>query len=295
MTVFTLASTFALLSAPSPAVPAPLPLVPGASAEASEAAPVFAPLARPVEADIEAPLEALAFVSPASALASLSAATTAFAGCPGPSGASATVIVPASPALASAAGPLEAGDAVAVFADGACVGAATWTGDALALSVWADDPYTAEADGFAAGTALEFRLFDASAGAQRSGGITVAFEDGFDAAGGLRADHVYVVQQAHPTADDAAAPGAEATVGTPYPNPATATATVEVRADAAQRIVAEVYDTVGRRVGASVERALGAGESVDLSLDVHGLSPGLYVVRVAGETFTQTRRITVVR
>ena len=293
MTVFTLASTFALLGAPAPAVPSPLPFVSSVSVEASTEAASLAPLARSVEAD----REALVFVAPASATttaASEVGAATALSGCPGPSGASATVIVPASPALTSAAGPLEDGDAVAVFADGVCVGAATWTGTALALSVWADDPYTAEPDGFAAGTALEFRLFDASAGAQRASGITVAFEDGFGATGGLLADHVYVVRQATPTAGDAAGV-AEATVGTPYPNPATSAATVAVRADVAQRVVAEVYDTVGRRVGASVERALGAGESADLAVNLRGLSPGLYVVRVAGETFTQTRRITVVR
>ena len=216
-----------------------------------------------------------------------------FAGCPGPTGSSATVLIPALPDLVSPSGRLEPGDVLAVYAGGTCVGQATWGGEGLALTVWADDPFTPERDGFVGGDALELQVWDASAGATHSDGIAVTFEDGFDTSGGLGADAVYVVAASATTASDDGPLAGEAEVGVPYPNPAVAGARLSVRCATPQRVATEVYDAVGRRVAQMPEQTV-SGQAL-LDVDARGLAPGLYVVRVTGETFAETRRLTVVR
>ncbi len=126
--------------------------------------------------------------------------TAPFSGCPGPTGASATVLIPALPSLAPPSGPLEPGDVLAVYAGGACVGSATWTGAGTALTVWADDPYTPDLDGFAAGDEPQIQVWDASTGTAHATGIALAFESGFGLDGGLGDDRVYVVAAAAPPA-----------------------------------------------------------------------------------------------
>ena len=216
-----------------------------------------------------------------------------FAGCPAPTGSSATMLIPALPDVVSPTGRLEPGDVLAVYADGTCVGQATWDGAALALAVWADDPFTLDRDGFVPGDAFQLQVWDASTGAAHSDGVAISFEEGFDTSGGLGADHVYVVAPAGATASDDGPLAGEAEVGTPYPNPAVAGARLSVRCGTPQRVAADVYDTTGRRVAQLPEQTVSG--RAELDLDTHGLAPGLYVVRVTGETFAETRRLTVVR
>ena len=119
--------------------------------------------------------------------------------CPAPTGASATVIVPAAPALTSPVGPLVSGDVVTVVtADGTCIGGATWDGVGLALTLWADDPFTPAVDGFVPGDVPSVRVYDASTGTDYATGINVAFLGGFDLAEGLAADRLYIVAEATP-------------------------------------------------------------------------------------------------
>ena len=237
---------------------------------------------RPASAPVPAPL-ATVQAAPASP----------FVGCPAPTGASATVLIPALPDLASPSGSLETGDVLAVYAGGTCVGQGTWDGVALALTVWADDPYTAERDGFVQGEPLQIQVWDASTGEAHGDGVAVAFEDGFDATAGLVWDRVYVVSEAAATAgeDGPLAGGVE--VGMPFPNPTVGGARLSVRCATPQRVTAEVYDAVGRRVGRVSEQTVSG--PAELDVDTRGLAPGVYVVRVAGETFAETRRLTVAR
>ena len=55
-----------------------------------------------------------------------------------------------------------------------------------------------------------------------------------------------------------------------------------------------LYDALGRRVLASA-RALEAGVREPFAVEVGGLAAGVYVLRVSGETFAETRTVTVVR
>jgi hypothetical protein len=89
----------------------------------------------------------------------------------------------------------------------------------------------------------------------------------------------------------AAGPPAVA-VGDVFPNPTAGGARLRLRAGG-ERVTATVYDAVGRAV-AVLDEVLVAGETA-LDLPTAGLAPGVYVVRVAGETFVESRRLTVVR
>ena len=87
----------------------------------------------------------------------------------------------------------------------------------------------------------------------------------------------------------------ETTVSAPYPNPAAGRVRLDVRAASGQRVAADVYDALGRRVMQAFEGVVPAGRPETLDLDTGRLAPGLYIIRVEGETFAETRRVVVAR
>ena len=86
---------------------------------------------------------------------------------------------------------------------------------------------------------------------------------------------------------------AVARLSAPRPNPATAEARLSLTVDRTQAVRADLYDALGRRV-AAVFAGTVEGER-DLAVDTRGLAPGLYVLRVVGETFAESRELTVAR
>lgn len=80
-----------------------------------------------------------------------------------------------------------------------------------------------------------------------------------------------------------------------YPNPIASgrNASIEVRLGEAERVRASVYDALGREVLRLHDGELNG--SVRLDVATSGLAAGVYIVRVMGETFSETRRLTVVR
>jgi hypothetical protein len=84
-------------------------------------------------------------------------------------------------------------------------------------------------------------------------------------------------------------------VGTFAPNPATGASRLSFTADAAQTVRAVVVDALGREVAVVFEGSVAGGSETTVVLDAGRLAPGTYVVRVTGETFAETRRLTVVR
>ena len=79
------------------------------------------------------------------------------------------------------------------------------------------------------------------------------------------------------------------------PNPTTRQAAMTLTVDAAQRVTATVVDALGRTVATVYDADLAAGASATIAVDASALAPGVYVVRVAGETFAEARRFTVAR
>ena len=82
----------------------------------------------------------------------------------------------------------------------------------------------------------------------------------------------------------------------PSPNPVRNRARLELAVETPQQVVVETFDLLGRRVQ-QVAQTLPANQMVSFELDAEQLqlSSGLYFVRVRGETFTKTERMTVLR
>jgi len=84
-------------------------------------------------------------------------------------------------------------------------------------------------------------------------------------------------------------------VGAPYPNPARQRATVEVTVREEQPVRAELYDVLGRRVRTVHDDTVPAQETRRLRMSTDQLASGAYFLRVQGDDFVETRRVTVVR
>ena len=103
----------------------------------------------------------------------------------------------------------------------------------------------------------------------------------------------FVVSFGRATAGEEVA--AERTLTAPRPNPATARASLTLRLPAAEHVRATVVDALGRTVATLYDAEAPAGADVALDIDTARLAPGVYVVRVQGASFTESRRLTVVR
>ncbi|HMB92413.1 MAG TPA: collagen-binding domain-containing protein [Rhodothermales bacterium] len=81
----------------------------------------------------------------------------------------------------------------------------------------------------------------------------------------------------------------------PYPNPANPTAHFRFAVAREQAVRVELYDVRGRMVQRVYEGTPAAGQVQDLTIDGAVLPSGLYLVRVTGSTFTETRPLTFVK
>ncbi|HEX8386609.1 MAG TPA: T9SS type A sorting domain-containing protein [Rubricoccaceae bacterium] len=79
------------------------------------------------------------------------------------------------------------------------------------------------------------------------------------------------------------------------PNPTTGTSTFDVAVGQTETVRVEAFDALGRSVAVLHDGLIAAGQTRQLSLDGSRLPAGVYVVRVAGESFTTSRRVSVVR
>lgn len=82
-----------------------------------------------------------------------------------------------------------------------------------------------------------------------------------------------------------------------YPNPVRNQSTIELAVREKQDVTVAVYDVLGRRVTTVHDGTLPAQEARRFGVNASeaGLSSGTYFVRVRGEAFAETRRLTVVR
>jgi hypothetical protein len=84
-------------------------------------------------------------------------------------------------------------------------------------------------------------------------------------------------------------------VGGPYPNPSSQTATLPVTVRKTQEVTVSLYDLMGRRIRTAYRREIQGQKTKPIPLSVDGLASGVYFVRVRGDEFATTRRLTVVR
>lgn len=81
----------------------------------------------------------------------------------------------------------------------------------------------------------------------------------------------------------------------PRPNPTAGRATVRLAVRTEQSVRISLYNTLGQRVRTLGERVVSPSNPVQIGIDAHTLAPGLYFVRVAGDTFESSRRLAIVR
>ena len=85
-------------------------------------------------------------------------------------------------------------------------------------------------------------------------------------------------------------PSGTAAVSALQPNPSTGATTLSVAVSSSQRVRVDVYDVLGRRVRSVFDGTVPAGARRTLQVEGATLSSGVYLVRVAGDRFAQTRR-----
>lgn len=253
--------------------------------------------ALPLSASVSAaPLDAPAAQSEASAAgAPLRLPLPFLPDCPVSTGRSATLLLPPDASILQPGGALAPGDEIAVVtADGGCAGAGTWAADGLALTVWADDPFTPLAEGLVPGAPLRFMVREAATGTiHPPDAITITYADGYDPTGGFQVDDLYVVAS-RPTGSELGTNGTPLALGQNFPNPVRSHTTVPFSLDADAPVALDVFDALGRHVLRVAEGEYTAGDHT-ASLDASGLASGVYVVRLrAGEALLQ-RRLVVAR
>ena len=84
-------------------------------------------------------------------------------------------------------------------------------------------------------------------------------------------------------------------VQAPYPNPVRQSATLNVTVRDQQPVRIQLYDVLGRRIGTIMDEELPAQETHTLQIDAQRLASGVYFLRILGDDFTTTERMTVVK
>lgn len=77
-----------------------------------------------------------------------------------------------------------------------------------------------------------------------------------------------------------------------FPNPFAGVTQLELTLAQAEHVRVEVYNALGQRVALVADGPLSAGRQL-LTLEAAGLAPGAYLVRVTGETFLESLRVTL--
>ena len=84
-------------------------------------------------------------------------------------------------------------------------------------------------------------------------------------------------------------------VGNVFPNPSAGRATVAFSVATPQRVRVSVYDALGREVAVAFDGDARPGAEIAVAVGADSFAPGVYVVRVVGAAFAETRRLTVAR
>lgn len=98
-------------------------------------------------------------------------------------------------------------------------------------------------------------------------------------------------------------PEVEVVVGVPgshvlsnvYPNPFNPQAQFNLALSEEQDVSIAIFDVMGRQVATIHEGELSANQSHEFTVDGAGLASGAYMIRVVGENFAETRRITLLK
>ena len=110
---------------------------------------------------------------------------------------------------------------------------------------------------------------------------------------------LFIVRATFPIPTETAAPSevpgeAGFSLSAAYPNPFSTETQLSLTVANSQLVFAEVLDITGRRIAMVHDSVVSAGASVSLAIDGTDLPAGIYLVRVTGEDFSATQRISVI-
>ena len=80
-----------------------------------------------------------------------------------------------------------------------------------------------------------------------------------------------------------------------YPNPFNPTTQFTLTLDQRQNVLIEVYNLLGRRVALLHDGPLEAQERYTFTFEADNLPSGLYLIRTAGATFSNTQQVTLLK
>lgn len=80
-----------------------------------------------------------------------------------------------------------------------------------------------------------------------------------------------------------------------YPNPFNASTSFGLSVDRRQQVTVEVYNLLGQRVATLFEGVMNANEPRRFTFDASNVPSGIYLYSVRGESFAETRQVTLLR
>ncbi|MDP2983737.1 MAG: T9SS type A sorting domain-containing protein [Candidatus Latescibacter sp.] len=187
---------------------------------------------------------------------------------------------------------IEAGDEIGVFTPGGlCAGAGTWTGQDLLITVWGDDPQIAGINGFRSGERYYFRIRDISIPE-----VIVAqavFIIGPDA---YQVDGVSILSSLGDggvTKAEAEMPG-EFSLSQNYPNPFNQVTVIDFTIAQRDTVTLKVFNSLGKEVATLVNDVMPPGQ-YSIPWKASGLASGIYFYRLDSGTFTEMKKLTLIK
>lgn len=223
-----------------------------------------------------------------------------FTDCKSLTGSNATLLIPSSASITVDGNFLPTSSEIAVFTqDGLCAGVVVWRGESTGFPVWADDSQSEEKDGFVAGEALSYRVWDAADNVEY-GGDSVAIEATFsDAQPFYSTDNTYTEDgiyeitsfsvETGPVGNEEPQLPSVFTVHPNYPNPFNPSTNINFELPGRTHVRVTVYNVAGARVDEILNEEM-AGGSHTLRWEAGNLSSGTYFCRVqaGGDSKMQT-------
>jgi len=84
-------------------------------------------------------------------------------------------------------------------------------------------------------------------------------------------------------------------ISSTYPNPAVSSTSLDVAVGKRQNVKVELYDVLGRRLETVFDQLMTPNRTEVVRVKTDGLASGSYFLRIRGESFATTRRLTVVQ
>lgn len=230
---------------------------------------------------------------------------THFVDCFRLTGSNATVLIPTSASLLLNGSPLSKGSELALFTeDGLCAGVVVWEEKSTGFAVWGDDSQTGDRDGFAAGEALTFRVWNAATAREydsRKTDTEVAFGDSqpfFTQESVYIEDAVYELRSltisGDPTSSEEESVPSEFTLHPNYPNPFNPSTTIRYELPQPAFVQITIYNAAGAQVDRLFAGTMLPGAH-EVRWNAEGLPTGTYFFRIQADNQTKTQQLVLLR